>query len=103
MLSLSTSPLIFNGYTIGDNPSQTVTVTNTSGAAIGIQGVSMSGDSPLSAQNQCGPLLAPGATCAITVTFQPTAYGTFTSTLTVVESSGTKDIVSVIGYSASHS
>jgi hypothetical protein len=100
VLSFSPSPLTFNGYTIGDNPSQTVTVTNTSGAATGIQRIFMSGNRSLSAQSQCGPVLAPLATCTITVTFQPTAYGTFTSTLTVVEGSGTKDTVSVTGNSA---
>jgi hypothetical protein len=60
----------------------------------------MQGDASLTDQNQCGPVLAAGATCSITVTFQPTAYGTFTSTLTVVESSGEGDTVSVTGNSS---
>ena len=51
-------------------------------------------------ESACGPVLAAGATCSITVTFQPTAYGTFTSTLTVVESSGVRDTVSVTGNSS---
>jgi hypothetical protein len=33
------------------------------------------------------------------VTFQPVAYGTFTGTLTVTESSGALDTVSVAGIS----
>ena len=37
--------------------------------------------------------------CSITVTFQPIVYGTFTGTLTVTESSGALDMVSVTGIS----
>ena len=100
VLNLSPSTLTFSGYTIGDNPSQTVTVTNTSGASIGILEISMQGDASLTEQNQCGAVLAAGAGCSITVTFQPTAYGTFTSTLTLVESSGARDTVPVTGNSS---
>jgi hypothetical protein len=46
-----------------------------------------------------GASLAAGATCTITVTFQPVTYGTFTSTLTVTESSGALDTVLVAGIS----
>jgi len=43
-LNLSPPAVIFNnGYTIGDHPSQTVTVTNTSGASVGIATVSLQG------------------------------------------------------------
>jgi len=100
VLTLSPSPVTFsNGYTIGDNPSQTVTVTNTSAASAGIAGVAMSGDPSLTLRNNCGASVAAGGTCTITVTFQPVAYGTFTSTLTVTESSGALDTVSVTGIS----
>jgi hypothetical protein len=97
-LSLSPATLNFSGYTIGDSPSQIVTVTNTSGASVGIAGIAMSGDPSLVVQgNTCGSFLSPGATCTITVTFNPVAYGTFTSTLIVTESSGAQETVSVSG------
>jgi hypothetical protein len=99
-LSFSPPTLTFNGYTIGDNPSQTVTVTNTSGTSGGILGVGMQGDSSLVDKNNCGSVLAAGATCSITVTFNPVAYGTFTSTLVVVEGSGARDTIPVTGNSA---
>ena len=100
MLSLSPSTVTFNnGYTIGDNPSQTVTVTNTSGAAAGIAAIGLSGDPSLTQRNNCAASLAAGATCTITVTFQPVAYGTFTGTLTLTESTGALDTVSVTGIS----
>jgi hypothetical protein len=100
VLSLSPSPVTFNnGYTIGDNPSRSVTVTNTSASSAGIAGIALSGDPSLTQRNNCGASLAAGGTCSITVTFQPVAYGTFTGTLTVTESSGALDTVSVTGIS----
>jgi hypothetical protein len=100
VLSLSPSAVTFNhGYTIGDNPSQPVTVTNTSASAAGIAAIGLSGDPSLTQRNNCPASLAPGAVCNITVTFRPVAYGTFTGTLTVTESSGAVDTVSVTGIS----
>jgi hypothetical protein len=94
---LTPTTLNFYGYTIGDNPRQTVTVTNTSGASVGIAGIAMSGDPSFSEGSTCGSMLPPGASCTITVTFSPTAYGTFASTLIVTESSGAQETVSVGG------
>jgi len=96
-LSLSPATLNFSGYTIGDSPSQNVTVTNTSSASVGISGIAMSGDPSLVQGNTCGSVLSTGATCTVTVTFNPSAYGTFTSTLIVTESSGAQETVSVTG------
>ena len=96
-LSLSPATLNFSGYTIGDNPSRTVTVTNTSGAPVGIAGIAMSGDPSLVQGNACGSILSAGATCTVTVSFNPVAYGTFTSILIVTESSGAQETVAVSG------
>ena len=99
-LTLSPSTVTFNnGYTIGNNPRQTVTVTNSSGSAVGIAAIAMSGDASLTQKNNCGTTVAAGGTCAITVTFKPVAYGTFAGTLTVTEGSGALDSVSVKGVS----
>jgi len=100
VLSSAPSPLGFSGYTIGDNPSKSVTITNTSGASTGIAGIAMSGDPSFTERNNCGVSLAAGASCSITVTFTPVAYGTFTGTLTVTEASGALDTVSVTGNSS---
>jgi hypothetical protein len=89
-----------NGYTIGDNPSQAVPVTNTSTSSAGIAGIGLSGDPSLTQKNNCPATLAAGATCKITVTFRPVSYGTFTSTLTLTESNGALDTVSVTGISS---
>ncbi len=94
---MSPTTLTFSGYTIGDNPSKTITVTNATGASAGIATIGISGDPSLTQRNNCGASVAAGGTCSITVTFQPIAYGTFTGTLTVTESSGALDMVSVTG------
>jgi hypothetical protein len=99
-LTVSPASLNFSGYTIGDNPSQTVTVTNTSSASVGIAGIALNGDPSFSAGNNCASVLSPGATCSVVVTFTPVAYGTFTSTLVVTESSGAQETVSVTGTAA---
>ena len=99
-LTLSPSPLKFSGYTIGDNPTRNVTVTNTNAASAAIAGIAIFGDPSLTQKNTCGPVLAAGATCAITVTFRPVAYGTFTGALTVTEGSGAQDSIPVTASSA---
>jgi hypothetical protein len=76
-----------------------VTVSNTCAASARIVGIAISGDPSLTQVNKCGASLAAGATCTINVTFQPVTYGTFTSTLTVTESSGALDTVPVTGIS----
>jgi sugar lactone lactonase YvrE len=96
-LSLSPATLNFPSYTIGDSPSQNVTVTNTGSGAVAIAKIAMSGDPSFVQGSTCGSGLAAGANCTVTVTFSPTAYGTFASTLAVTESSGGQETVSVSG------
>ncbi len=100
VLSFAPSPVTFAGYTIGDNPSQVVKVTNTSGAAVGIQSVALKGGLYLHETNNCVGLLGPGASCSIVVKFVPLSYGTWNATITVAESSGDKDADSVTATSA---
>ncbi len=99
-LSLSPTTLTFSGYTIGDNPSKTVAVMNTSGAATGVLQVAMRGAGNLSQKNNCSGALAPGASCSIVVTFRPLSYGTFYSAVTVEEGSGAVDTVVVTATSS---
>jgi hypothetical protein len=97
-LALSPTAVVFNnGYVVGDNPSQTVTVTNTSNASVGIASISMSGDAGLTQSNKCASVLGAGSTCSISVRFVPKNAGTFNSTLTLTEASGVADVVTVLG------
>ncbi len=92
-----TSVTFNNGYVVGDNPSQDVTVTNTNGVAIGLGHVAISGSSVFTQTNTCGTTLAAGASCTVTVTFMPTVAGTFTGTLSISESAGTSHKVPLSG------
>lgn len=63
------------------SPPRKVTITNRQTAPLAIAGITADGDFLQS--NDCGQQLAPQSTCAITVTFSPTALGYATSALTI--------------------
>ena len=106
-LTVSPTSLAFPGYAVGDNPSQTVNVTNTNGAPAGIRGISVSASVSVAAgssgpmmftqTNSCGTTLAAYATCTVNVTFTPTVAGSFTGRLIVSESAGTVHQVALSG------
>jgi sugar lactone lactonase YvrE len=97
-LTFSPTSLDFNnGYVVGDNPSATITVTNTNGIFAGVSKIAISGSSMFTQTNNCGSGLAAYATCTITVTFTPTQVGTFTGTLTVTETAGAAHQIALSG------
>lgn len=101
-LTFQPSSLNFNnGYVVGDNPSMTITVTNTNQIFAGIYKITKTGSSTFTQTNNCGTGLAASATCTITVTFTPTVVGTVTGTLTVTESAGTAHAISLSGTAGS--
>jgi hypothetical protein len=65
---------------------QTVTVTDTGSAAASVSGIATTGD--FGQTNNCGSSIAAGASCAVSVTFTPTASGTRTGSLTVAGNAG---------------
>jgi alpha-1,3-glucanase-like protein/F5/8 type C domain-containing protein/centrosomal CEP192-like protein len=81
-LTASPTSLSFGSVPAGTTSgSQSVTVTNTGGAAAAIS--SISAGSPFAETNNCGSSLAAGANCTVTVTFAPTTTGSAAGTLTV--------------------
>lgn len=82
--SLTPSSLSFSSAPVG-SPSggQTITVTNTGGTGIVINGVQVTGDFAVS-NNQCGSLPA-NATCRLQVTFMPSSSGVRTGTLRLTD------------------
>jgi hypothetical protein len=82
---LSALALSFAQQQIGTTSgSQTITLTNSGGVPLTLIATSVSpGD--FSVVNACGNSLAAHATCAIRVTFAPTAVGTRTATLTITD------------------
>jgi hypothetical protein len=83
--TLSALALSFAQQQIGTtSASQTVTLTNSGGVPLTLIATSVSaGD--FSVVNACGNSLAAHATCAIRVTFAPTAVGSRTATLTITD------------------
>ena len=82
---------------MGDNPSLTITVTNTNEIFAGITSIVKTGSSTFTQTNNCHSGLAASATCTITVTFTPTQVGTVTGTLSVTESAGTAHAIALSG------
>jgi hypothetical protein len=73
---------------------QTVTVSNPTNAAAGVSGISVSGD--FKQTNNCGSSIAANGSCAVNVTFSPTATGARTGSLTV-NAGGITNTVSLSG------
>jgi Abnormal spindle-like microcephaly-assoc'd, ASPM-SPD-2-Hydin/Putative Ig domain len=70
---------------------QTTTMTNLGSSTMTITSIAIGGANPTqySETNTCGATLAAGANCSITVTFTPTATGTFPANITVTDSDPT--------------
>lgn len=82
--SLSPSSLIFGSQNVGSSSAaQAITVSNTGNAALSITGITATGD--FTQTNGCGATLAAGAHCAVNVVFAPTAAGTRSGTLSMVD------------------
>jgi F5/8 type C domain-containing protein/HYDIN/CFA65/VesB family protein/ASPM-SPD-2-Hydin domain-containing protein/alpha-1,3-glucanase-like protein len=79
---LNTSPanLSFTRTVVGSAAAQTVTVTNSGTSAANVSNVAVTGD--FSQTDNCGTIAA-GGSCAVTVSFKPTAAGARTGTLTL--------------------
>ncbi|HEV2378874.1 MAG TPA: choice-of-anchor D domain-containing protein [Terriglobia bacterium] len=81
--------LTFADQSVG-SPSavQTVTLSNDSGAALSVTSISVTGTNAgdFRETNTCGSSVPSGATCAISVTFTPTASGARIATVSVADS-----------------
>ncbi len=73
-----------------------VTINNTGSALLQVNGISISGD--FSQTNNCGSSLAAETSCTIEITFQPTATGTRTGTVTISNNAaGSPESISLTG------
>ena len=97
VVSLSTSALTFAGQLAGISSSaQTVTLSNTGNDTLNITSIAASGD--FAQTNNCGTSLSAGGNCTISVTFNPTALGTRTGTVTITDNAaGSPETVSLSG------
>ena len=85
---LPTGGLSFVPTAVGQaSAAQTVTLTNSGGAALTISSAAVSGDFAVGT-NTCGTSVAAGATCMLQITFSPTAGGVRPGLLTLADSAG---------------
>ena len=88
--------LAFPATNVGASSSaQSLTVSNTGGTNTTLQTPAITGDFTIAA-NTCGPSLGPGVGCTLAIVFAPTATGTRSGTLTVVDGAGTQ-VASISG------
>jgi FG-GAP-like repeat/Abnormal spindle-like microcephaly-assoc'd, ASPM-SPD-2-Hydin/FG-GAP repeat len=82
---VSPNALAFGSRGVGTTSAvQTVTLANPSGAPFNITSIALGGD--YSQTNTCGAKVMPGATCTISVRFNPTATGARTGAITLTDS-----------------
>ncbi len=87
---LSGSYLNFGGASVGNTSApQSIVLFNAGNGPLSISGVNLSG-ADFSLSNACGSSLDAGASCRITVFFQPQGQGPHSGQVTVVDSSGTQ-------------
>lgn len=80
--SVSPSALAFGGTAIGTTSApQAVTFTNTGVMTAVISGIQITAN--FAQTNNCGPSVAPGATCTINVTYSPTASGNTSGSMVI--------------------
>jgi hypothetical protein len=83
-VQLSPTSLTFANQNVGTtSPPQNITMTNTGGSTLNITSIVASG--AFAETNTCGPTLAAGANCMISVTFAPTVEGTNAGALTITD------------------
>src|SRR5579871_1767982 len=98
-LTLSTGTVSFPPQSQGSfSFPQSVSVTNTGGAALSISSITVTGD--FAQTNSCGTSLAAGASCMIQVAFAPSTTGTRTGVLTINDGGvGSPHIINLTGVS----
>jgi hypothetical protein len=94
---LTPASLTFANQILGtESPGKTVTLKNTAEQSLQITSITADGD--FDQTNHCPATLAPGASCAVTITFLPIKPGARNGTLTVLDAyEGSPQIVKLTG------
>jgi hypothetical protein len=83
-IALFPSTLTFGSQTVNTTaPAMLVSLTNTGADVLNITSITPSGD--FADVSNCGTVVAPGASCGVSVTFTPTAAGARTGSLAFVD------------------
>jgi hypothetical protein len=84
-VALAPSSLVFSSIPVGiSSVAQTITLTNSGNMTLSISSLQIAGD--YSQTNNCPSTLSAGSSCAINVTFTPTASGSRSGTVTIRDS-----------------
>ena len=89
-LTASRTTVAFGSILVNTVKTETVDLTNTGSATLTITSISTPG-APFSRSN-CGATLAPNAKCTLTLSFSPTAIGTFNDSVVVTTNGGNATI-----------
>jgi len=93
---VSVSPLAMNygSVTVGTNKILTVTLTNNQATSLAITSITVGGTNSgdFTETNNCGISRKPGWDCTVTVTFDPTATGARTASLSIVDAACTQTV-----------
>jgi len=90
-VSVSPYVLTFGNQAIGTtSSSQTVTLRNTGSASLTISGMAFAGaqGGDFSENNNCGTSVAAGASCTVNISFAPSAIGSVTAWMEVIDNAG---------------
>ncbi len=93
-ISFAPPSLTFSQNVGTTSSAQTITITNFGGSPL--NGLNLSSGGAFSETNNCPAMLLPGSTCAVSVTFTPSAAGSVTGTLNVSDDSGNLGLVQVV-------
>ena len=101
LAGLSPASLSFGSQPVGTtSTAQTTTLTNTGSVPLSITGIAFTGTNinDFAQTNTCSTSLAAGAKCTISITFTPSASGSRSASLTVVDNAvGSPQTVSLSG------
>jgi hypothetical protein len=104
-VSLSTASLAFSSQNVGTtSPAKSVTLSNTGNAALSVTSLGLTGGNAadFAQTNTCGGSVASGANCSINVTFAPSAAGSRTAAVSIVDNaSGSPQSISLSGTGSS--
>jgi hypothetical protein len=84
------SPIDITGVAVGQLGTDALTISNMGYGPLTLTSVTVTGDPSLTPSNQCTSPVAPQGFCSTGVNFTPTSVGTFTGTLTIESSAGTR-------------
>jgi len=87
----SPTSISFGSVPVGTTPSQAITLMNTGNQTLLITNIAVAGNNiaqfPLSADT-CPSSLSPGVSCGFSITFTPSATGTFSAAVNITDNSG---------------